>query len=247
MQKIKKTNKISSASFIIGKEILIYLSILVIGLSFFCGYLFAKSNRVDTVLNAAIPSPAPQAKRPEINFDALPSVDNNDHIKGNKNAKAILIEYSDFECPFSKRFSETMVQLTKDYGDKVARVYRHYPLAFHTQAQALAEASECAADIGGNDGFWKMHDAIFTKTPDIKIEDLPNIAAGIGINKTKFSNCMSSGKFKDKVIEQFEKGQQAGVSGTPGTFVIGINNKKEFISGALPVEEAKKIIDKVLN
>lgn len=96
--------------------------------------------------------------------DAFVPVTAKDHIRGDINkAKLVLVEYSDFECPFCTRFHSTMVQVIKDYNGQVAWVYRHYPLSFHPTAQPAAEASECVTKVGGNDAFWKFADQAFTK------------------------------------------------------------------------------------
>lgn len=94
---------------------------------------------------------------------AYKPVDENDHIRGSVDAKIKLIEYSDFECPFCKRHHPVMQQLVSTYSaSDFAWVYRHLPLtSIHPTAQPLAEASECAAEIGGNDGFWAFADAVF--------------------------------------------------------------------------------------
>ncbi len=89
-------------------------------------------------------------------------VDDTDHIIGSKDAEIIVIEYSDTECPFCKRFHETMHQAVDAYDGKVAWVYRHFPLtSIHPLAESGAIASECAATLGGNDMFWKYLDALF--------------------------------------------------------------------------------------
>lgn len=90
-------------------------------------------------------------------------VDESDHIRGSSDAKVKLIEYSDFECPFCKRHHPVMQQLVSTYSESdFAWVYRHLPLtSIHPKAQPFAEASECAAEIGGNDGFWAFADAVF--------------------------------------------------------------------------------------
>lgn len=91
----------------------------------------------------------------------LPAVNkDSDHIKGNKDAKITIVEYSDMECPYCQRFHPTMQQVIADYGDKVNWVYRHFPLtSIHPNAMNLALSSECVAELEGNDKFWEFVDS----------------------------------------------------------------------------------------
>jgi protein-disulfide isomerase len=89
----------------------------------------------------------------------LAAVTDKDHMIGNKDGRFYLVEYSDFECPFCKKFHPTAVKFYKDNND-VAWVYRHFPLDFHATAQKSAEASECIAKLGGNDAFWKFNEVV---------------------------------------------------------------------------------------
>ena len=92
----------------------------------------------------------------------IPAVSEQDHILGSLDAPVKLVEYSDLQCPFCGRFHPTMQRVAKEYGDQVAWVYRHFPLeSIHPNARPLANAAECAANLGGNDGFWKFIDAVF--------------------------------------------------------------------------------------
>ncbi len=86
-----------------------------------------------------------------------------DHILGNANAPVVIVEYSDSDCPYCQKFHATMHQVKDKYGDKVAWVYRHYPLdGLHPKARMEAEASECVAKLSNNETFWKYLDAMFT-------------------------------------------------------------------------------------
>jgi protein-disulfide isomerase len=98
----------------------------------------------------------------------LDPVTEKDHITGNPQADVVLIEYSDTECPFCKRFHETMIQVMAEYGasGKVAWVYRHFPLdALHSKARHEAEATECATELGGNEKFWAYLNKLEEITP----------------------------------------------------------------------------------
>ncbi len=92
----------------------------------------------------------------------VPAVSKDDHVRGAKNPKVYLIEYSDFQCPFCRAYHPTIKQALQEYKDQVALVYRHFPLeSIHPQARALAEGSECANELGGDDKFWEYHDQVF--------------------------------------------------------------------------------------
>ncbi len=94
------------------------------------------------------------------------TVQNDDHIRGDKDAKVVIVEYSDTECPFCKSFHQTLQQIVSEYSpNEVAWVYRHFPLAqLHPKAPKEAEALECAAEQGGNDIFWEYTDMVYAAT-----------------------------------------------------------------------------------
>src|SRR3990167_9400150 len=141
---------------------LILVGALVIG-AFVIGSLWTKVQYLEkgaavagtTTTTGNQPAGAPAAAGAPQQAAKKPEVTDKDWYKGNKNAKVVMVEYSDLECPFCKSFHPTMQQVMKDYGDKVKWVYRHYPLNFHANAQKEAEATECAGKLAGNDGFWK--------------------------------------------------------------------------------------------
>jgi len=176
-----------------------------------------------------------------------------DHIFGNPDAEISLIEYSDFECPYCKRFHNTAKQIVDAYDGRVNWVYRHFPLGFHNPgAQKEAEASECAAELGGNDAFWKFSDLIYQRTRSngkgFPIANLVPLAKEIGLDDKKFKECLDSNKYAGRVQEDLKNGIESGVSGTPGNFIL--NNKTGAIRvkpGALPFENMKKEIDSMLN
>lgn len=94
---------------------------------------------------------------------AINPVDEDDHIRGDLDAEVVLVEYSDYFCPFCADFHDTMKQITDTYdAGKVAWVYRHFPIPqLHPQAPRYAQAAECIADLGGSDAFWSFSDSVF--------------------------------------------------------------------------------------
>ncbi|MDP3985297.1 MAG: DsbA family protein [bacterium] len=207
-----------------------------------------------SVAKATVTAPTPTAPAAEPSAGepsgAPPVISDTDHVRGDANAPVTLIEYSDFECPFCQRFHATLQQVMDNYPGKVRWAYRHFPLSFHANAQKEAEASECAAELGGNDAFWKYGDAIFARTTangtGFALDKLVPLAKEIGLNEAKFKECLDSGKYAQKVRDQMNAGAAAGVTGTPGTFVVNANGEAQLIPGALPYESVAQVIDSLL-
>lgn len=175
-----------------------------------------------------------------------------DHIRGNPDAPISLVEYSDFECPFCKRFHPSAAKLIEQNNGKVNWIYRHFPLDFHNPgAQMQAEASECAAKLGGNDAFWRYSDLIYQRTRSngkgFPIGNLVPLAVEIGLAEEPFKECLHSDEMRERVQADYDNGVQSGITGTPGN--IFINNKTGEVyaaSGALPVERLQVIVDALL-
>ena len=192
----------------------------------------------------AVPPPPAAVQPPTEQVGDVPPVDGKtDHIRGNANAKISVIEYSDYECPFCIRHHPTMKEVLANYGDDVNWVYRHYPLSFHPKAEPAALASECVAELGGNDAFWKFSDKVFEGGS----YDYEAIAKELGLNAAKFKTCFDSAKYRQKIQDQMAGGSAAGVNGTPGSIVL--NNETgeaELVSGAVPFSSFKAAIDGML-
>jgi protein-disulfide isomerase len=175
-----------------------------------------------------------------------------DHLRGNPNADITMITYSDYECPFCKKFHPTALKVVDTYGDKMNWVYRHYPLGFHDpMATTEAMASECAAELGGNDKFWSYSDMIYDKTTSngdgLTMDQLYAFAKDLGINQASFKDCILSQKYLSKVQNDISEGEKAGVDGTPGNIII--NNKTgkiKVVSGAQPFAKFQTAIDELL-
>lgn len=237
---------------------------LLILASFFLGSLWTKVQYLEKngVQAAALPTNQVNNNQPSINDPVAavqppaqkatktPVVTDADYVRGNTNAKVTLVEYSDLECPFCKRFHPTMLQIIKEYGDKIKWVFRHYPLSFHANAQKEAEATECAGKLGGNDTFWKYIDAILDRTTSngtgFALDQLVPLAKELGLNDSKFKTCLDSGEFAQKIKDQTQSGTAEGVTGTPGTIIIDAKGNTQLIPGALPLEQIKPMIDTAL-
>lgn len=179
-------------------------------------------------------------------------VDENDHVRGNPNAPIVMIEYSDFDCPFCKNFHDTMNKVMAKYGTegKVAWVYRHLPLEqLHPSAPLIAQASECVAELGGNDAFWKFADLVFgergTNEPT-NTSRLSEFAVTAGVGAGAYEACIADGRTKPLVDEDFKDALNAGGKGTPYTLVL-VGGQQGVISGAQPFETVSQILDTLIS
>lgn len=189
--------------------------------------------------NNNLPANLPtNANQPSAPAQPVKEVTDKDHIRGPKDAKVTLIEYSDFQCPYCKRHAPTLEQLLKKYPKDVRLVYRHYPLTFiHPQAQPAAEASECGAKLGGTAAFWKLHDAFIAENADLSRAGYIAAAKAAGLNEADFTKCIDNGETKSIVDEQTASGNASGVDGTPATFING-----QLVSGAVPFEQLDQMV-----
>lgn len=208
-------------------------------------FLGLRSNNPSTAGTAQQPQQVAQATG---DLKQMKAIASDDHIRGNPNAPVKIVEYSDMECPFCKRFHETMKQVSTEYGDQVAWVYRHFPLdQLHSKARKEAVATECAAEQGGNTAFWKYMDRWFELTPSNNQTDidtvLPQIAREIGLDTTKFATCLASKKYDAHIEENVQNATATGGNGTPWSIVVGKNGKQYPLSGAQPLEAVKQLID----
>jgi protein-disulfide isomerase len=174
--------------------------------------------------------------------------------QGASDAPVTLVEFTDFQCPFCRRyFRTTLPQLIKQYVDtgKVRYVVRQMPLTrMHSHAEKAAEAALCAAEQGK---FWQMHNALFQDQTHLKPEDLTARATKLGLDMPKFSHCLDSGAKANAVQQDLKAGSHAGVHGTP-TFFLGRTNSKapdklhatRMITGARPVSAFAQAIDALL-
>ena len=181
---------------------------------------------------------------------AIVSIDD-DPMLGNRNAPLTLIEFSDYHCPFCRRFfTQTFPKIKTNYIEtgKVRYVFRDYPLdAIHPNARKAAEAAHCAQEQGK---YWEMHDIIF-ESKDRGFPDLKGMGQQLGLDIARLEKCVDSGKYADEIEKDYQDGTLAGVTGTPG-FFVGLTRKGAtvqgmLISGAQPLARFTQQFDKLLN
>ena len=149
-----------------------------------------------------------------------------DHILGNPNAKVLMVEYSDTECPFCKSFATTLEKVMDTYGkdSTVAWVYRPFPIvSLHPKSPKEAEATECVNKLAGNDVYWQYLEKIYAVTPSnngLDPAQLPILAASFGVDKTAFQSCLDSGTFTAKIQSDVADATVAGGQGTPYTVLV---------------------------
>lgn len=199
--------------------------------------------------------PTKQAENTNTNPNAqvnaeLPPINANDHIVGSPNAKVVIVEYSDTECPFCKVFHNTLNQIVTENKGKVAWVYRHWPIdSLHPKAFHEAEATECAYEQGGNEMFWSYINEVFARTESnnkLDVAELPKIAGDLKLDVSKFNTCLESGKFADKINTQIIEAQNAGARGTPASFIVVGGKVVGTIPGAMSKVKLQAQLDTLL-
>lgn len=228
-------------------------AVIIAGLIIAAAIIYSNSPKSGGAGSASLgqPNGSPQEQK----VDLAPITDK-DHFYGNPRAKVVMVEFSDTECPFCKRFHPFLKNVVDNSRGQVAWVYRHFPLdkpgpdgrALHPKAGNEAQATECASELGGNDKFWEYIGEVFAVTPSnngLDPAELPKIAERVGLDKSKFNACLSSGKYKNLVEANFEDGVKAGVNGTPTTFLLNLKGQRETVVGA-DEQSLNTALDKLL-
>ncbi len=163
-----------------------------------------------------------------------------DPAVGPKDAKVVIVEFSDFQCPACGQAYPVVKQILRDYADRIRFVYRDFPdTQSHPQSLIAAVAAQCAYEQGR---FWEMHDKIFEDQQNLSEENLKKYAIQIGLNNIKFELCLQAGKSLKEVEQDWQQGFVAGVKATPTFFINGVK-----VAGAIPLDTFQKIIVAELN
>ena len=173
--------------------------------------------------------------------------------KGDSGAKLVLIEYSDYQCPFCSRYvRDTLPMIERDYvkTGKIRYVFRDFPLeSIHPNALLASEAAACANEQGK---YWEMHDRLFGNQGTLATANMAAHAQAVGVEATSFQQCLAGGKYKESIRKGVADAVSLGVTGTP-TFFIGTvspNDSKvkviRALKGAAPYANFKEVLDGLL-
>lgn len=235
-----------------GKDYLLPASIVIAAVLISASLFYNAGTKKDTPNNS-------------LNSDTFPApeevltITDTDHVRGNKDAQVVLIEYSDLECPFCKQFQVTMNKVMETYGDRIAWVYRHFPIVgLHPKAPKEAEGAECAYEQGGDEAFWAYTDRIFEITPannGLDLTLLPQVAKDIGLDSARFSSCLESNKYATFITEEAQRAENVmratcqdpqGRCGTPYSLIATKDGNWYPLNGAYKYESLISILDQML-
>lgn len=173
-----------------------------------------------------------------------------DHILGNPAAKVMVVEYADFDCDYCKGFNETMHQIiaTAGVSGQVAWVFREFPLTeIHPNALAHARAAECAAQVAGNDTFWKFETALFANQP-VDPANYGTLAKASGITGDAFATCYSTASttLEARIMADRQNALDMGAQGTPYSLILVTGKPPVVMAGGYSYDAVKQLIDQAL-
>ena len=173
-----------------------------------------------------------------------------DPAMGSPSAPVTIVEFSDFECPYCKRFhEETLPKLKQHYIDKglVRFIHKDLPLPFHQNAHLAATTARCAQEDGK---YWEAYQALFSQQKCLNCKGPIAITATTGINRNKLEQCNQDNRINQAVNINISEAELNGIRATP-TFVIGRSNRSmqngKIVEGAIPWTEFKLVVDRALS
>jgi protein-disulfide isomerase len=191
------------------------------------------------VLKGATAPSEREARRPGPDPDKRYEIDLTDApVIGSDGAKVMIVEFSDFQCPFCARVVPTLSQVQDAYGDEVRIAFKHFPLPIHAAAPGAAAAAVAAQRQGK---FWQMHDLLFENQRNLNRETYLKLAGELGLDTDRFEKDLDDPAVKDRVAQDLAQANALQVGGTPGFFING-----RFLSGAQPFAAFKAVIDEEL-
>ncbi len=171
--------------------------------------------------------------------DLRVAVSDRDHVKGTLPAPVVLVEYGDYECPYCLNAWPIAKELKKQFGPRLAFVFRHFPQStIHPHAASAARAAEAAGEQGK---FWPMHDLLFSHQQDLGDIDFTHLALQLGLEVYRFEANLEFETHLRKIRDDFAGGGRSGVTGTPAFFINGCR-----YTGPVALEPMTRAIDVAL-
>ncbi len=161
-------------------------------------------------------------------------------VLGNKDAKITIVEFSDFQCPYSQRFHPVVGEVLKSYPNDVNYVLKNYPLSFHPNARPAAKASLAAGEQGK---YWEMTEALFQNGKELSEEKYKELAKDLGLDVDKFTKDLAGQdeKWEKLIAEDMATAGKADVRGTPTFFINGKKtHARDLAAFKVEVEEILK-------
>ncbi|MBD3855328.1 MAG: DsbA family protein [Acidobacteria bacterium] len=158
--------------------------------------------------------------------------------RGPEDAPIVMIEYTDFQCPFCTRVQPALDALMKRYDGHIRHVFKNLPLPMHAEAQLAGAASLCAQDQGK---FWEYHDWLFANQRTLNRDSMVAKAGEFGMDVEVFTACIDKGTYLATVRADMAEANSFGITGTPGFLING-----RVLTGAQPIEQFEAIIDQEL-
>jgi protein-disulfide isomerase len=203
--------------------------------------VLVKNEGVDGSPQVVPPQRVETPQSATVSIDGSPSM-------GKSEVSLVLVEFSDYECPFCARFNaEVLKQVKREYIDsgRLRFVYKDFPLPFHQNAMKASMAARCAGEEGR---YWEMHDALLKNQQNLG--DVDGLVKRTGLNAATFNECMEGRKYEDAVQRDLSDGRALGINGTP-TFILGRLDASgkvtgDVIQGAMPYAVFKTKIEALL-
>lgn len=217
------------------------LAIVVAGVVIAGAVLYTKSSG----------APAALAQQQQQNAQNLPTQVNvpapkaGEHIIGSPTAPIVLVEYSDFQCPFCSSVYPTIKRIVSESNGQIAWVLRNFPLeSIHPEARPAAVAAECIAGLLGNDAFWKYTDDVFANQAKLSKSYSRQLAISYGADPAKYDACVTQDTYKDKIDADMGDAYSNGGQGTPYT-IVWSSKYQAPLAGALPYDQFNAVIKSV--
>lgn len=177
----------------------------------------------------------------------VPPLRPDDHIEGSRSAPLVLIEYADYECPFCQQLHGTLQTLQAEFGDQLAVVYRQYPLPIHQGAEMKSLIGECVASTAGEAIFWRYTHALFTEPVVSEQPGVISQAVAVGAAQASLEQCLKDGTSAARVNRDKQEGTQAGITGTPASFIIQKDGTVTAVAGAISLEAFRSVVTGLLH